>query len=315
MRVGVLRSSAQLIVATVALATFSPQAVLRAQQQPDAQATVSPVMTGSSICVDTISESRMQRVVVYAAPVLADSLPRVFIPSADNFTQLVVERVWLLLKAQPNVLPRGEPGVTWRGLTGVIVTASRDGKIHVRSAQRQDSAVSPRLSSGAALLMNAVSALRDDGEVVSWPDGVAADSFSFNIELVSPVIDRSGKTSMPPTRVAVPLFSVVAPWEEQARGTHPGTMSYPAENQRAGVSGNANMQFVVDTNGRADRSTIHDMWPATRPRLTGSSHDYYAAFVKAARRAIETAQFVPATIGGCRVRQLIQEPFTFDIRR
>ncbi|MGI8548140.1 MAG: energy transducer TonB [Gemmatimonadaceae bacterium] len=257
----------------------------------------------------------MNRVVVYAAPVLTDSLLRPFLPSADNFTQLVVERVWLLLKAQPNVLPHGEPAVTWRGLTGVIVTAFRDGKINVRSALRSDSAVAPRRPNGAALLSKAINTLRDEGEVVAWPEGVPVDSFSFSIDLISPVIDSSGKTSMPLVRIAVPLFSVAAPWEESVRVVRAGKPSYPNENQRDGASGYAVMQFVVDTTGRPDMSTVRDVWPPTKPRLTGSLRDYYVAFVNAARRGIEMTRFQPARIGGCAMRQLLQEPFSFDIRR
>lgn len=309
MRVGLLRFRARLTLALVIVATLAPYSALRAQQ-PDARLRVPA--KGLSC---KIPESNMTRIVVYAAPVLTDSLQSAFIPAADNFTQLVVERVWLLLKAPPNTLPRGEPGVTWLDLVGVVVTAFRDGKIDARPAQLSVSAEPPRLSKGTALLLAAIDTLHDEHEIIAWPEGVSADSFSFKINLVSPAVGRSGKLSMPPMRIGVPLFSVAAPWEEQVQVIHPGEVFYPTRNQSDGVSGAANMQFVVDTNGRADRSTIRDSWPATTPRLTGSLQAYYVAFVDAARGAIETTQFKPATIGGCPVRQLMQEPFNFNLRQ
>src|SRR5512146_2344052 len=60
-------------------------------------------------------------------------------------------------------------------------------------------------------------------------------------------------------------------------------------------------QFVVDTNGRALPETF---------KVLKTTHDLFAQAVKA---ALPDMRFVPATIGGKPVRQLVQAPFHFAI--
>ena len=41
----------------------------------------------------------------------------------------------------------------------------------------------------------------------------------------------------------------------------------------------------------------------------------YESFLESVKRAIPTLQFVPATIGGCAVNQLVRMPFVFSLRQ
>lgn len=293
-------------IVAIGLGMLVPCATLRGQQSSTDE--VVEVSVTRNSCLDTISTSSMTRVLVYVYPSLADSAQRAFTASADNFTQLVIDRARLLLGAKSDTLPMGEPMVTWRGLGGVSLTAHRDGRIDVQPPSH------PPGSAGFDLLSRAIRGVHDGGDTVSWPDGVTADSFSFSINLISPSVDRSGKVSMGHVRIAVPLFSVAAPWQEDAKVVHKGKTSYPSLNQSAHATGYAEMQFVVDTTGRADMSTVRDIWPAAKPQLTGTMHDYYIAFVQAARRGIESARYQPARIGGCAVRMLVQQPYDFGLR-
>jgi protein TonB len=77
---------------------------------------------------------------------------------------------------------------------------------------------------------------------------------------------------------------------------------YPKALKRAHISGTVMAQFVVDTTGRADPSTIV---------VLRSTHPLFALAV---RDAIVKGTFNPATIAGHRVRQLVQEPFGFQVR-
>ncbi|MGI8508058.1 MAG: hypothetical protein ACR2MQ_01895 [Gemmatimonadaceae bacterium] len=290
----------------IGLGMLVPCATLLAQQS-NAEDVLQTMATGHQ-CTDTISASSMTRVVVYVSPKLADSAQSAFTASADNFTQLVIDRARLLLGAKSDTLPMGEPMVTWRGLGGVSLTAHRDGRIDVQPPSH------PPGSAGFNLLSRAIRGVHDDGDTVSWPDSVAADSFSFSIDFISPSVDRAGKVSMGHVRIAVPLFSVAAPWEEDAMVVREGRKSYPSVNQRERVTGNTEMQFVVDTTGRADMSTVRDVWPAATPQLTGAMHEYYIAFVQAARATIESTRYQPARIGGCAVRMLVHQPYFFGLR-
>ena len=81
-----------------------------------------------------------------------------------------------------------------------------------------------------------------------------------------------------------------------------GSPSYPSMLQSQGVKGRVVAQFVVDTTGRADVSTF---------RVLESSHELFS---KSVERALSEMRFVPAEVRGQKVKQLVQQPFVFDIR-
>ncbi|HEY0970873.1 MAG TPA: energy transducer TonB [Gemmatimonadales bacterium] len=78
--------------------------------------------------------------------------------------------------------------------------------------------------------------------------------------------------------------------------------SYPAMLRSRGTEGRVVVRFVVDTTGRVEEGSIE---------VVESSHDLFTASV---RRALAGMRFSPAEIGGRRVRQLVQQPFVFEIR-
>jgi len=85
----------------------------------------------------------------------------------------------------------------------------------------------------------------------------------------------------------------------------PGTATprYPSMLQSAGVEGNVRAQFVVDTLGRVEQGSFRALEP---------THDL---FIAAVRDALLHARFRPAEAGGRKVRQLVEQTFTFTITR
>lgn len=83
----------------------------------------------------------------------------------------------------------------------------------------------------------------------------------------------------------------------------PGTATprYPSMLQSAGIEGNVRAQFVVDTLGRVEQGSF---------KALEATHDLFAAAV---RDALGRARFKPAEVGGHRVRQLVEQTFTFSI--
>ena len=79
------------------------------------------------------------------------------------------------------------------------------------------------------------------------------------------------------------------------------TPTYPSMLQSAGVEGKVLAQFVVDTSGHADMKTF---------KVLETSHELFAQAVK---QALPRYRFFPAEIGGKKVRQVVQQPFTFAI--
>ncbi len=85
----------------------------------------------------------------------------------------------------------------------------------------------------------------------------------------------------------------------------PGTSapSYPESLRSAGVDGEALVQFVVDTLGRAELGSF---------KVLRATHD---AFGESVRAALPRMRFLPAELGGRKVRMLVQQPFTFALQR
>jgi len=75
--------------------------------------------------------------------------------------------------------------------------------------------------------------------------------------------------------------------------------AYPAELKAAKVSGVVLAQFVVDTLGRAEVSTF---------KVLKSDHQL---FTEAVKNTLPDLRFIPAEVGGRKVKQLVQQPFTF----
>jgi TonB family protein len=92
--------------------------------------------------------------------------------------------------------------------------------------------------------------------------------------------------------------------EKQARSA-PETAfpRYPAKLKAAGVAGEVLAQFVVDTTGRVVMSTY---------KVLKTNHQEFADAVKA---ALPDMRFIPAEIGGRKVSQMVQQPFTFAISK
>jgi len=85
----------------------------------------------------------------------------------------------------------------------------------------------------------------------------------------------------------------------------PGSASprYPSFLQSAGVEGDVRAQFVVDTLGRVENGSV---------RILDTTHP---SFADAVRDALARARFVPAEAGGRKVRQLVEQPFSFKLNR
>ena len=78
---------------------------------------------------------------------------------------------------------------------------------------------------------------------------------------------------------------------------------YPSMLHSAGAEGRVLAQFVVDASGIPDVSTL---------KVLETSHELFA---QAVRDALPKMRFFPAEIGGTKVRQVIQQPFTFAISK
>jgi protein TonB len=82
-----------------------------------------------------------------------------------------------------------------------------------------------------------------------------------------------------------------------------GNPKYPDILRQAGVEGDVLVTFVVDTSGRADPSTF---------KVIRATHELFANAVK---QALPAMRFTAAEVAGKKVKQLVQQPFSFTITK
>lgn len=78
---------------------------------------------------------------------------------------------------------------------------------------------------------------------------------------------------------------------------------YPEMLRTAGVTGEVQAQFVVDTTGRVQPGSF---------KVLKTTHELFTAEV---RKATSCFRYLAAETGGKKVKQLVQQPFTFDIQK
>jgi len=78
---------------------------------------------------------------------------------------------------------------------------------------------------------------------------------------------------------------------------------YPESLQHAGIEGSFIVEFVVDSTGRVDAKTLS--FPNTA----------HPMFLRAVKDALLHSRYFPAELAGMRVRQLVQQQFTFVLTR
>jgi hypothetical protein len=107
--------------------------------------------------------------------------------------------------------------------------------------------------------------------------------------------------------VSAPLFRVQMPqWRDghtaSALSQHKKAV-YPWIAESAGLGDDVMIQFVIDETGHAIPSTI---------RLISG---HYREFAESAVETIVQSRYQPGSIGRCAVQELVQQPYTFTIRR
>jgi hypothetical protein len=288
----------------------------RAQRGPGA--TPAPISPQSVSCIEAIPDSALVPAVVYLhASELAelDSTARARVEEIDLFTQLVAERYRALLHAAPGALPAGEPALSWRTRErGVRVVVDRDGGFVAHPLAPDENLRVLAAGQRSTPLVAALDSVRAYGEPLAFVAG-PADSVVFSLMLSDARFGADGKLVPSSVRVGFPVATLRVPREEQVRTARMSPPRYPERPRTEHFEATIIMQFVVDTTGRVDPATIHDVWPASLPPLTAYRKAVYEEFLRAVLASLQGAVFEPARVGGCVVRQLVQQPFTFGLAR
>jgi protein TonB len=120
---------------------------------------------------------------------------------------------------------------------------------------------------------------------------------------VPPAQDTAIKTAPPtvPPGTEDSVFSILDVDTAVVRSQNSAAPAYPLKLLDAHVMGSVSAQYVVDTTGFADTASF---------RVLKSTHP---EFVAAVREALPYMRFRPAKIGPIKVRQLVEQQFSFKI--
>lgn len=104
------------------------------------------------------------------------------------------------------------------------------------------------------------------------------------------------------TNTDQPYFESQVEKPVQAAPGSPGPQ-FPEMLKSSGVEGTVLAMFVVDTTGRAEVGSL---------KILKADHQLFEMAVK---NALPKMRFLPAEIGGRKVKQLVQQPFQFSLTR
>lgn len=140
------------------------------------------------------------------------------------------------------------------------------------------------------------------GELVDAPDGQGEtgrkEAPAPGLDIGNAAVDMPALPRLPGFENAYTIVEVDSTVQRDPFSAAP---AYPADLLAKGVQGSAMVRYVVDTTGRADMRTFQVI-SATHP-----------GFADAVREAMPLMRFTPAKIGVHRVRQLVEQPFNFEI--
>ena len=263
--------------------------VCDAIQVPDARVPVAQFLTLSLRDRDgELRESQSRSDRRTAESLLGHLRPKLTIepPSAFPSTPLPI--------SAPFVIPRKGSAVSVPNIaTELDAWLHRDGRVTAATLTRPSA-----LPRADTVLLRSVQSLVKDDTLATFAARLSRDSIGIHLS-TSLVFDADRQS------VRVPLHEVQLPvFQETAVTNVAGTRGpeYPEELRRNRVTGRVLFEFWVDSRGRPEVSTF---------RVIRSSHKQFS---DAVIRAVQTMRFNPATIGGCGVRQLVQQPFDFHLR-
>src|SRR5688500_13577343 len=163
-------------------------------------------------------------------------------------------------------------------------------------------AVDPLPASLGSALTNAIDSLMRRGGVGPVIPAMVSDS--AEVHLVLHWSAERTKLSIPLFRRSPPPFYSETQVDKPALAKSGGPFpNYPRNLLEANFEGEVLLEVVVDETGRPDMPSV---------RVLKSSH---ADFTEAVREVLPRIRFSPAELESCAVKQLVQIPFAFKVRR
>ena len=115
--------------------------------------------------------------------------------------------------------------------------------------------------------------------------------------------DTTSSEKAPPLAGADSVFTQLEVDSTVSRYPGSAAPAYPVEMLKQGVQGSVVTQYVVDTTGFADTTSL---------KIMKTTHEQFSDAVRA---ALPYMRFFPAKVGSKKVRQLVEQEFSFKIEQ
>jgi len=115
--------------------------------------------------------------------------------------------------------------------------------------------------------------------------------------------DTTSSENAPPLAGADSVFTQLEVDSTVSRYPGSAAPAYPVEMLKQGVQGSVLTQYVVDTSGFADTTSL---------KIMRTTHEQFSDAVRA---ALPYMRFFPAKVGSKKVRQLVEQEFSFKIEQ
>jgi hypothetical protein len=262
-------------------------------------------------CFATIAPSSMRRVSIFLEASLPDYPNGPLKPQADLMAQEVASEFRRLLGVAGNTVPDADTTFAWFSVPAELaLVAYRNGDVIAQGERLSGD------SAATLVLIRAFNAVHARGAArISFPRGFVDDSATVHLALWPGYFDDTTQAISPDAVVRrFALFTLMEPeWSPAAPLPNQSSPKYPREDNRSGTEGNVLMQMIVNKDGRAEPSSIRDVWPDGESRPAGNQGRAYDDFVESVTTWLTTLRFQPARLGQCPVSQNVQLPVAFRV--
>ena len=287
-------------------------APLRAQGPSPDTGTVrragAPFDASLSECLRAIPESAGILATAYLGVPASDSVPVALRDQVGNFTAVLGDEMRRSMGAAGDTLPYVSRRISGVAPTSVELVVRRNGTFDWSVS---DTALWSRHT--RELLLDALQASRKAGEMIVWPAELPGDSARVRLRVEIPSLVNGKLVGDEVLPLALPVFTTRVLVEKPAAVKHAVIPTYPERNRSDGWVGTVDMQFVVDTTGHAVDSTMKSIWPKGVPLPKPEQMEVYTRFMRAAVEGARRSTYYPAELAGCKVRQVVQQSFNFNI--
>jgi hypothetical protein len=295
----------------IALALALAGSTAATAQAADTDTFVAPNTPEWAQCRDTLDADNLSSFMVAQEVLMQDTTPAM-LAQVSLIAQRIAATVRAALGAPDESVPPGNAlGMFEEGSQDVPIdiVLHRDGPTTWRSATPSAHATTPKVT---AFYMQVLKSIPPDSLWIVWPDGYSPDSLVLRLNLES---YRKNMLLSERKIASFMVFMAHGVTEGPAIIRDKGPMVYPSDANFQSRAGRVVLQYVVDTSGRADSTTIRVLEPSDSEIDTTATGRFYREFIDASRNAVLQTQYLPAHVGGCPMRQRAHAEFTYPERR